>query len=1040
MKNKLGMRKTAQEGEKQELASASSDPETLARLAKDKDEDVRFFVADNENTPPETLAKLAKDENTNVRYNVAGNSHTPSEILVELSKDKKSFVHQAVAYNPNTPPETLTELAKDKDKDVRSYIARNLNTPSEILVELSKDRDGYVRMNIASNPHTPPETLALLFHDKDKDVKQRALENPNTPKKTIPKSTWFKQHVTDLFDQVIMEREATFPPEFVEELGDELELEKPVLPTPPPLTNELILSKVLELLAKERGVSKLDKRTEFKATQILQKIFREQEIELAEEIGEIPPPPISEVEEREKLTEETVEVPYATLLNKYTADQIFDIAAGRKTDVTAEEIEQAKDVITRGIVANKLSMRKKGSDKITKQELRRLYEQEAKGIYDEELMDEIISSFIVSLSNISKKKRKDIIIGGDVTAGELYWEFIKPLENAKTSQEKMIAIDKAVNLAHQFSYFVRFLVEGGNKAFLDELAGLTEISYFRKIQESGVDSLSNLSTRDKFELAQDPNTSAEFLAELAKDDFVCIMVAQNPNAFPETLAELAKNEDEMVRENVMDNPNTPLEVKEQLRKKQTTFGLNMRKEAQSTLETIQKAQTGDENAIAQVIEENTGLISQALINWGYVPKSDEFEDVMSDIKVEMLNKIIPRYDPSRGAFSTFLSTAVSNYLKNLPTRKEYKGREKEISMETPISEDITLGETLEDSTSKIVQMTLSSARENLQIWLHMKNPELEDIVLRIFDLKIEDYSHGQIAEILNKEGYTSKDKAITKNMVSNYFRSFVKPALAQFFEAFKTASLNMRSFGKKLTIKERKILAEDPSTPPETLTELAKDKNLELRSYIAKNPSTPPETLIDLSKLSLGTKYWHEVLSIFLGIVRNPSSPPEALIELAKGVNYEVLFLVLRHPNTPSKVKKQLNRELNEKLGEDRKDYEDLIMNPPLSKEDLLEILKEKERKKRKKKDLRETKEELEEEEEEPETKEIKPEPISKTPYTEVVEKYTPELLNKYTTDQIFDIAAGRKTDVTAEEIEQAKDVITRGIVANKLSMRKKGK
>ncbi|MCK4358484.1 MAG: HEAT repeat domain-containing protein, partial [Candidatus Cloacimonetes bacterium] len=86
--------------------------------------------------------------------------------------------------------------------------------------------------------------------------------------------------------------------------------------------------------------------------------------EILGELYEGMPKPISEEFKtkppKEKLTEETVEVPYAELLNKYTTDQIFDIAAGRKTDVTAEEIEQAKDVITRGIVANKLGMRKEG--------------------------------------------------------------------------------------------------------------------------------------------------------------------------------------------------------------------------------------------------------------------------------------------------------------------------------------------------------------------------------------------------------------------------------------------------------------------------------------------------------------------------------------------------------------------------------------------------------------------------------------------------------------------------------------------------------
>ena len=442
--------------------------------------------------------------------------------------------------------------------------------------------------------------------------------------------------------------------------------------------------------------------------------------------------------------------------------------------------------------------------------------------------------------------------------------------------------------------------------------------------------------------------------------------------------------------------------------------LNMRKTAQSTLETIQKAQTGDEDAIAQVIEENMGLISQALINWGYVPRSDEFEDVMSDIKVEMLNKIIPRYDPSRGAFSTFLSTAVSNYLKNLPTRKEYKGREKEISMETPISEDITLGETLEDPTSKVVQMTLSSARENLQIWLHMKNPELEDIVLRIFDLKIEDYSHGQIAGVLNKEGYTSKGKSITRNMVSNYFRSFVKPALAQFFEAFKTASLNMRKRADTAPLSYKKVMD---------------------LSMIIKDLQQVGDLVMDIDDVeeleeSLYNVFGNDILFNKILDYRRE-----------KTTTYDIIRIIGEHLTTLDKDElKPYAREIFESLiriCQDPGAPRHQIEKVPLK--EVFKIEKEKEE---------EEKEEWKEEEPKKPLKErireemVVPskEPVSKTPYTEVVEKYTPEILQRYTTDQIFDIAAGRKTDVTKEEIEMAKDVIQRGIVANRLSMRKKGK
>ena len=62
----------------------------LTILSKDKDKDrrVRYWVADNSNTPKEALTILSKDEDNSVRYRVANNSNTPKEVLKKLSKDE----------------------------------------------------------------------------------------------------------------------------------------------------------------------------------------------------------------------------------------------------------------------------------------------------------------------------------------------------------------------------------------------------------------------------------------------------------------------------------------------------------------------------------------------------------------------------------------------------------------------------------------------------------------------------------------------------------------------------------------------------------------------------------------------------------------------------------------------------------------------------------------------------------------------------------------------------------------------------------------
>ena len=87
----------------EELAQNSTDPEVLVRLANDADEDVRWHVAENLNTPTDVLAQLANDEDEWVRKYVAGNPNTPPDVIKQLFKDEDVQVSQMALYNPSYP-------------------------------------------------------------------------------------------------------------------------------------------------------------------------------------------------------------------------------------------------------------------------------------------------------------------------------------------------------------------------------------------------------------------------------------------------------------------------------------------------------------------------------------------------------------------------------------------------------------------------------------------------------------------------------------------------------------------------------------------------------------------------------------------------------------------------------------------------------------------------------------------------------------------------------------------------------------------------
>jgi len=94
------------------LPSNVKSPGFLDYLSKDKDSDVRFWVAINRNTTPETLDYLSKDEDYDVRRNVAWNHNTSQETLKQMAiVEKKDLIKYVIKNNPNCPEETWKYLS-----------------------------------------------------------------------------------------------------------------------------------------------------------------------------------------------------------------------------------------------------------------------------------------------------------------------------------------------------------------------------------------------------------------------------------------------------------------------------------------------------------------------------------------------------------------------------------------------------------------------------------------------------------------------------------------------------------------------------------------------------------------------------------------------------------------------------------------------------------------------------------------------------------------------------------------------------------------
>ena len=131
----------------------ATSPNTLLRLAQDRDRRVRAHAAAHPSAPPEALPPLTLDRDRLVRQRAAANPNTPAHALVGLAATTHFRLgpeRYEVAMNPSSPPEALAVLALDSNVKIRLEAAKNLNTPSEALDDLCADNDSKVRRAAAA--------------------------------------------------------------------------------------------------------------------------------------------------------------------------------------------------------------------------------------------------------------------------------------------------------------------------------------------------------------------------------------------------------------------------------------------------------------------------------------------------------------------------------------------------------------------------------------------------------------------------------------------------------------------------------------------------------------------------------------------------------------------------------------------------------------------------------------------------------------------------------------------------------------------------
>ncbi|MFF4341469.1 hypothetical protein ACFY00_16225 [Kitasatospora sp. NPDC001540] len=146
------------------------DPAAMRRLATSASVPVRRSVARARTLPPDILALLARDPDSGVRTAItAHNEAAPPELLLEAARTWHH--HEEVLRHPNFPSDRLRAAwADDPEPTVRRLALHAADCTPELVERLADDPDRLVHAPAAADPRLPAAALRRLLETAGSDV------------------------------------------------------------------------------------------------------------------------------------------------------------------------------------------------------------------------------------------------------------------------------------------------------------------------------------------------------------------------------------------------------------------------------------------------------------------------------------------------------------------------------------------------------------------------------------------------------------------------------------------------------------------------------------------------------------------------------------------------------------------------------------------------------------------------------------------------------------------------------------------------------
>lgn len=138
---------------------------------------VLHLLASNPGIPAPMIARLAANRDEEVRWGVAYNPSAPVGMLLSLrTPGKYSTMNEYLARNPKIPTDVLVQMYRNREAN-RSGFAMNPNCPAELMREIEAQGSDLDRTWLAANPALPADLIARLACDPSTQVQRFLAQN-----------------------------------------------------------------------------------------------------------------------------------------------------------------------------------------------------------------------------------------------------------------------------------------------------------------------------------------------------------------------------------------------------------------------------------------------------------------------------------------------------------------------------------------------------------------------------------------------------------------------------------------------------------------------------------------------------------------------------------------------------------------------------------------------------------------------------------------------------------------------------------------------